>query len=51
MLVSHVDWWSGFPVFEGRAELIHSGNADPEAESPWLVTRPLPRRDSDELQP
>jgi len=31
VLVSHVDWWSGFLVFEGRAELIHSGNADPEA--------------------
>src|SRR5499426_4804376 len=31
VLVSHADWWSGFLVFEGRAELIHSGNADPEA--------------------
>jgi len=31
VLVSHVDWWSGFIVFEGRAELIHSGNADAEA--------------------
>jgi PPOX class probable F420-dependent enzyme len=30
LLVSHVDWWSGFLVFEGKAELIHSGNADPE---------------------
>ena len=30
VLVSHVDWWSGYLVFEGRAELIHSGNADPE---------------------
>lgn len=30
MLVSHVDWWSGFLVFEGRAEMVHSGNADPE---------------------
>src|SRR5262245_24979632 len=30
ILVSHVDWWSGFLVFEGRAELVHSGNADPE---------------------
>jgi PPOX class probable F420-dependent enzyme len=30
VLVSHVDWWSGFLVFEGRAELVHSGNADPE---------------------
>ena len=31
VLVSHADWWSGFLVFEGQAELIHSGNADPEA--------------------
>jgi PPOX class probable F420-dependent enzyme len=31
LLVSHADWWSGFLVFEGRAELIHSGNTDPEA--------------------
>jgi PPOX class probable F420-dependent enzyme len=30
VLVSHVDWWSGFLVFEGTAELTHSGNADPE---------------------
>src|SRR5215470_13112773 len=30
ILVSHVDWWSGFLVFEGRAEMIHSGNTDPE---------------------
>ena len=30
VLVSHVDWWSGFLVFEGKAELIHSGNADAE---------------------
>ena len=30
VLVSHVDWWSGFLVFEGKAELAHSGNADPE---------------------
>jgi len=30
VLVSHVDWWSGFLVFEGTAEMIHSGNADPE---------------------
>jgi PPOX class probable F420-dependent enzyme len=28
---SHADWWSGFLVFEGRAELVHSGNTDPEA--------------------
>jgi hypothetical protein len=26
-----VDWWSGFLVFEGRAEMIHSGNADADA--------------------
>jgi PPOX class probable F420-dependent enzyme len=31
VLVSHVDWWSGFLVFEGTAELTHSGNTDPEA--------------------
>jgi PPOX class probable F420-dependent enzyme len=30
VLISHADWWSGFLVFEGRAELTHSGNADPE---------------------
>ena len=30
ILVSHVDWWSGFLVFEGRAEMVHSGNADPD---------------------
>jgi hypothetical protein len=30
VLISHVDWWSGFLVFEGKAELTHSGNADPE---------------------
>ena len=30
VLVSHADWWSGFLVFEGRAELVHSGNSDPE---------------------
>jgi PPOX class probable F420-dependent enzyme len=30
VLVSHVDWWSGFLVFEGTAELVHSGNTDPE---------------------
>ena len=30
LLVSHVDWWSGFLVFEGTVELIHSGNTDPE---------------------
>ena len=29
LLISHADWWSGFLVFEGRAELIHSGNTDP----------------------
>src|SRR6266542_6303806 len=31
VLISHVDWWSGFLVFEGKAELTHSGNSDPEA--------------------
>jgi PPOX class probable F420-dependent enzyme len=30
LLVSHADWWSGFLVFEGTVEMIHSGNADPE---------------------
>jgi len=30
VLVSHADWWSGFLVFEGTVEMIHSGNADPE---------------------
>src|SRR5438552_17689035 len=30
VLISHADWWSGFLVFEGKAELIHSGNTDPE---------------------
>ena len=31
VLISHADWWSGFLVFEGKAELIHSGNTDAEA--------------------
>jgi hypothetical protein len=31
ILVSHVDWWSGFLVFEGKAEMVHSGNSDAEA--------------------
>lgn len=31
LLISHADWWSGFLVFEGKAELTHSGNTDPEA--------------------
>ncbi|ETX07439.1 pyridoxamine 5'-phosphate oxidase family protein [Candidatus Entotheonella palauensis] len=30
VLISHADWWSGFLVFEGRAELTHSGNSGPE---------------------
>ena len=30
LLVSTADWWGGFIVFEGRAELIHSGNTDAE---------------------
>ena len=30
VLISHVDWWSGFLVFEGTAELTHSGNTDPD---------------------
>jgi hypothetical protein len=28
---SHADWWSGFLVFEGTAELTYSGNAAPDA--------------------
>ena len=31
VLISHADWWSGFLVFEGKAELTHSGNAAPDA--------------------
>ncbi len=31
VLISHADWWSGFLVFEGHAELAHSGNTDPDA--------------------
>src|SRR6266852_5924554 len=31
VLISHADWWSGFLVFEGKAELTHSGNTDPDA--------------------
>ena len=31
LLVSHADWWSGFLVFEGKAELTHSGNTGPDA--------------------
>ena len=31
ILISHADWWSGFLVFEGKAELTHAGNTDPEA--------------------
>jgi hypothetical protein len=30
VLISHADWWSGFLVFEGKAELMHSGNTDPQ---------------------
>jgi hypothetical protein len=30
VLVSHVDWWSGFLVFEGTTDLTHSVNTDPE---------------------
>ena len=30
VLISHADWWSGFLVFEGTAELTHSGNTDPK---------------------
>jgi len=31
LLISLADWWSGFLVFEGKAELIHSGNTDAAA--------------------
>jgi PPOX class probable F420-dependent enzyme len=31
LLISHADWWSGFLVVEGKAELSHSGNTDVEA--------------------
>ena len=30
LLVSAADWWSGFFVFDGTAELIWSGNTEPE---------------------
>ena len=30
VLISHADWWSGFLVFEGKAELTHSGNTIPK---------------------
>ena len=30
ILISSADWWSGFIVFDGRAELIWSGNTDAE---------------------
>src|SRR3954447_24137067 len=30
ILVSHVDGWSGFVVFEGTVELTRSGNTDPD---------------------
>ena len=31
ILISAADWWSGFIVIDGTAELTWSGNADPEA--------------------
>jgi len=31
VLISHADWWSGFLVFEGKAELTHSGNTGSDA--------------------
>src|SRR5258708_34353868 len=37
LLISPADWWSGFLVFEGKAELTPSGNPDPEA--PRLARR------------
>ena len=30
LLISAADWWSGFIVVDGEAEVIHSGNTDPE---------------------
>ena len=30
LLISAADWWSGFIVVDGDAEMIHSGNTDPE---------------------
>ncbi|MCH8222629.1 MAG: TIGR03618 family F420-dependent PPOX class oxidoreductase [Chloroflexi bacterium] len=30
LLISTVDWWSGFIVVDGNAELIHSGNTESE---------------------
>ena len=30
IMVSSADWWSGFIVFDGTAEMTWSGNADPE---------------------
>ena len=30
LLVSHADWWSGFLVFEGTAEMRHLGNTTPD---------------------
>ena len=30
LLISAADWWSGFLVVDGEAELIWSGNTDPE---------------------
>ena len=30
VLVSHADWWSGFLVFEGKADLPPPGNPAPE---------------------
>lgn len=31
ILISAADWWSGFIVVDGKAELIWSGNTDPDA--------------------
>ena len=39
LLVSAVDWWSGFLVFDGTAELIWSGNT--EAEELRLARREI----------
>ena len=30
ILISATDWWSGFIVVDGTAEMTWSGNSDPE---------------------
>jgi hypothetical protein len=45
VLISHADWWSGFLVFEGKAELTHSGNTDPRPSGRRAGTSSAPPRD------